>query len=461
MPALYERILPLIAAAVPRDIELPLPLPDYELKLLLVLLFLSHILFVNLMLGGSVLSVFFEIVGLSFRRYDSLARRIAQTITVNKSLAVVLGVGPLLCISLVYTTHFYAANAMTGYAWISVIPLVTLAFLLSYLHKYKWEAWSERNKRFHIFVGASAAFLFLAVPLIFLTNINLMLFPGQWAQVRGFFSSLTIGNVFPRYFHFLAASLAVTALFLAGWLTRRKAPFEQTLPEFTRAEIRRLFYRMAFYVTLAQLVLGPLLLLTLPHVGLSTTMVLIILSAAIVAVGLLFVLARAVRIPTDRPGRPYLAVWVMLGVIVLAMATGRHLYRDTSLAGHKNLIEDETARFRSIVVATQMRIDAGLGAGEVVGGPLTGEKIFRNCAACHAVDRILAAPSLVEINSIYKNDPAGIVRWAKAPGKKRPEFAPMPSFAHLGDDQLQLVAQYMLEKGSGSGSTASPVDSQP
>lgn len=448
-------ILPLIASVIPRDIELPLPLPDYELKLLLVLLFLVHILFVNLMLGGSVLSVFFEIVGLSFHRFDSLARRIAYTITVNKSLAVVLGVGPLLCISLVYTTHFYAANAMTGYAWISVIPLVTLAFLLSYLHKYKWDAWSKQNKRFHIFVGASAAFLFLTIPLIFLANINLMLFPGQWAQVRGFFSSLAVGNVFPRYFHFLAASIAVTALFLAGWLTRKKAPFERALPEFTRDEVRRLFYRVAFYVTLSQLVFGPLLLLTLPHIGLSTTMVLLILSAAVIAIGLLFVLARIIKASSVRPGRAYGVIWVMLGVIVLTMATGRHLYRDTSLAGHRNLIEDETSRFRSIVVATQMRIDAGLGAGEAIGGPLTGDKIFRNCAACHAVDRVLAAPSLVEIGSIYKGNPAGIVQWAKAPGKKRPEFAPMPSFAHLGDDQLELVAQYMLDMASGSGAAAS------
>ncbi|UCD63851.1 MAG: cytochrome C, partial [Candidatus Zixiibacteriota bacterium] len=99
---------------IPRDIELPLPLPGADLKLLLVVLFLVHILFVNLMVGGSVLTALFEIVGLSLERYDRLAEKIAATITVNKSLAVVLGVGPLLCISLVYTTHFYAANAMTG-----------------------------------------------------------------------------------------------------------------------------------------------------------------------------------------------------------------------------------------------------------------------------------------------------------------------------------------------------------
>jgi len=47
-------------------------------------------------------------------RYDALAQRIGATITVNKSLAVVLGVGPLLCINLLYTLYFYSANALTG-----------------------------------------------------------------------------------------------------------------------------------------------------------------------------------------------------------------------------------------------------------------------------------------------------------------------------------------------------------
>ncbi|UCD64036.1 MAG: cytochrome c, partial [Candidatus Zixiibacteriota bacterium] len=388
-------------------------------------------------------------------RYDRLAEKIAATITVNKSLAVVLGVGPLLCISLVYTTHFYAANAMTGYAWISVVPLVTLAFLLSYLHKYKWDAWRTDGKRFHAFIGVASAVLFLSVPLIFLANINLMLFPAGWTDVRGFFSSLTLGNVFPRYFHFLAASIAVTALFLAGWFTRKGLSDEKMPDGFSRGELRRLFFRIAFYVTLAQLIFGPLLLFTLPHGGLSTALWIVILSGAAVAIAFLWLLGSVVRKSDGRSRGHYIWLWGLLSVVVAAMATGRHLYRETSLAGHRTMIKEQSARFRSIAVAAQMRVDAGLDAGDALGGPPTGKHIFKNCAACHALDRVLAAPSLVDISSIYLGDPAGIVAWAKAPGKKRPEFAPMPSFAHLGDEQLMAVAEYILQEGAASTSDPS------
>lgn len=442
-------ILALTQTPIPRDLDLPLPIPGPDLKIILVLVFLAHILFVNLMLGGAIMSVVFEIIGLTSAKYDALAKKITRTITVNKSLAVVLGVGPLLCISLAYTTHFYSANAMTGYAWLSVIPLVITAFLLAYIHKYSWDTWTGPKKRRHIAIGMSAAIVFLCIPLIFLTNINLMLFPESWYQVKGFFSSLRVGNVFPRLFHFLAASLAVTGLFLAGWFGRKGYPVDRELPGFTHSELRRLFYRVAFYVSLAQLFFGPLLLFTLPAGGVTDTVLWLVLLGVTIVVVFLYVLSREIRSSDTGVGTKYLWVVVVLTMVVLVMGTVRHLYREASIEPHRKLIADRSETFHAIELATQMRIDAGLGAGEALGGGPTGEKIFRNCAACHALDRVLAAPSLIEIYSIYKGNPAGIVAWSKAPGKKRAEFAQMPSFAHLGDEQLLLVAEYILATASG------------
>ncbi|UCD94587.1 MAG: cytochrome c [Candidatus Zixiibacteriota bacterium] len=449
MPLTLENvmILALMQTPVPRDIDLPLPVGDFELKLLLVVLFLVHIFFVNLMVGGSLLSVFFEILGLSAGRYDKLAKKITETITVNKSLAVVLGVGPLLCINLVYTLHFYSANSLTGYAWISIVPLVALAFLLAYIHKYTWEIWTGTKKQLHVLVGVFSGLLFLFVPFIFLSNANLMLFPGEWHKVTGFFSSLRVGNVFPRYFHFLSASLALTGLFLAGWFGRKRYPVEKYLPGFPRAELRRLFYRIAFYLTLAQLAFGPLLLFTLPFEGLSRELFLLILLGILIAVAVLLALRWEIRSPDEKIGRLYIGICFLFSLIVLAMGTGRHVYREVSLAEHKKLVEEASIDFRALETATRLSIEAGYGAGEAVTVELTGERVFLNCAACHAVDRVLAGPSLEEIYFLYDGDPKGIADWARAPGRKRTEFAPMPAFAHLGDEKLRLVADYILEKG--------------
>ena len=123
-------ILFLAQVPVPKDIPLPLPVPEWLLIFLLVLSFGLHIIFVNLMVGGTLLTFFAQIKGLREPDYDTLAHEIAKTITVNKSLAVVLGVAPLLTINTLYTIYFYTANSLTGLFWIAIIPLVTVAFPL-------------------------------------------------------------------------------------------------------------------------------------------------------------------------------------------------------------------------------------------------------------------------------------------------------------------------------------------
>ncbi|MBU0984777.1 MAG: cytochrome c [candidate division Zixibacteria bacterium] len=448
-------LLSLIKTPVPRDLSLPLPLNPDDLAIILVVLFLVHIFFVNLMMGGVILSVIFEIVGKYRKEYDQLAYRISETVTANKSLAVVLGVGPLLCISLLYTMHFYAANALTGYAWISVIPLVIIAFLVTYLHKYTWHKWTGPDKNRHIALGVGAVFVFMGIPMIFLANINLMLFPDKWPEIQGFFSSLEVGNVFPRYFHFLMASLALTGLFLAGWFGRKKYALEKNLPGCNRGSVRRIFYRITFYATIAQLAFGPLVFATLPIGGVTTDLFILISLGVAVALLLLALLRLEIRSGDEHIGRHYAWIGLLFTVLVLVMGTGRHMYRESSLMTHKALIADKTVRFKSVEAATQMRLAAGLGTGDALASGPTGKSLFANCAACHAVDKVLAAPSLREVYGIYKDNPQGIIAWAKEPGKKRPEFTPMPSFAHLGDENLQMVADYILQLGAPAAETES------
>lgn len=69
------------------------------------------------------------------------------------------------------------------------------------------------------------------------------------------------------------------------------------------------------------------------------------------------------------------------------------------------------------------------------------------CGPCHALGRSTLGPSLEEIAGLYSEDPDGIVRWAQAPGRKRTELAPMPSFRHLPEQDLRAIAEYMLKIG--------------
>ncbi len=200
--------------SIPIDIPLPLPGPEGALKLLLVVTFIVHILFVGMMVGGAYWSVIFKLLGREDPFYERLARETLSTVTVNKSLAVVLGVAPLLLIGLAYTRYWYTANIMTFSAFLSIIWLVIVAFLALYAYKYTWDALADRPF-VHLSFGALGCAIFTVVPLIFLTNINLMLLPFRWDTTHGFIRALLLPNVLFRYMHFMVAVFAMIGFFAA------------------------------------------------------------------------------------------------------------------------------------------------------------------------------------------------------------------------------------------------------
>lgn len=332
------------AIPVPRDIPLPLPAPEPVLIGVLVIFFLMHIVFVNFMVGGALMTFWYEVKGLKERRYDNLAYEIASTITANKSIAVVLGVGPLLAINTIYTVYFYTANALTGAFWISIIPLVILVFVLTYIHKYLWHQ-MDRAKWLHLALGFVICILFLFIPLIFLTNINLMLFPEKWGSVQGFFSALALPNVFPRYAHFILACPAMTGLFLV-WLFRKKSAEEIGATGFDRTELVRKGYQWAFWPTAAQFVVGPVALLTLPQTQEPIHSVIGVFSIAILlSLGMAHLMFAETRRSAETIGKSFVPICALMLVVVTLMGVGRHLYREAAVSPHRELVRAKTEEY--------------------------------------------------------------------------------------------------------------------
>lgn len=431
---------------VPHDIPLPLPVPEPVLVFLLIFSFLVHIVFVNLMLGGSLLTLWCQIKGLKNKEYDELAHEIAKTITVNKSLAVVMGVAPLLTINTLYTMYFYTANSLTGLMWIAIIPLVTVAFLLTYLHKYTWRIF-QNNKAIHITIIAMACMIFLFIPLIFLTNINLMLFPEKWGSIKGFMSALTLPNVFPRYLHFIFASLSVTGLFLFWYIGRKNYPFEEIFKKLTRYDIKKKAYSLVLAASVVQFMIGPVVLLTLPSKGMGWNLIVIIFTGAAIAIPAMYWIYKAIIGRPEHINRNFWKVAVCLTVTVIFMGSGRHVYRSNSLAPHQKMMAQKTKDFiKASEEARKNPVEDELEIDETLGEVAVGAALFeQNCSACHAKDVKVVGPPILEMATIYKDNDDGLKNWIKAPGKKRADAPQMPAFgAKLSEDDLTELSKYIL-----------------
>lgn len=69
-----------------------------------------------------------------------------------------------------------------------------------------------------------------------------------------------------------------------------------------------------------------------------------------------------------------------------------------------------------------------------------------NCMACHQVDAQTVGPSLIRIAAVYpKEKQPEFLRWTKEPGKKDPVAIQMPSMAHLPDETLASIHDYILK----------------
>lgn len=418
---------------IPINIPLPSPAPMFLLKFVLVVFFLVHILFINFMIGGTFWSVFLRMLGKEDRFYERFAREIGNTVTVNKSIAVVIGVAPLLAISLAYTNFFYPANNITAGWWLSIIWLVALAFVSLYIYKYTWDS-NRFSPTFKYAWGLLACAIFAFVPFIFLSNINLMLYPDQWKNIYSFWQAIWVPNVIPRYLHFMNASFAVAGFFALGYFHHKEKKFPNDAAFYRRA--KRFGMKWALYTTLLQLVFGVLNYGTLPVVADSWLVLILILITVIFAGIVIFLLA--MNLYAGKNINPYWIFSVIL-IVVSLMATMRHFVRENALAGPQKILADKTRVYQEQLAAF-MKTYSPEGATKV-----TGEFIFENyCTSCHAINKKVVGPPMSYAIEKYQTDREAMIKFVNNPQKINPDYPVMPK-PPISGAEAEMVVDYLLK----------------
>ncbi len=417
---------------IPIQVPLDLPAAVWFLKFALVTFFLIHILFINFMIGGTFWTVFLRMLGREDPFYSRVAREMGETVTVNKSLAVVIGIAPLLAISLLYTSFFYSANNITAPAWLSIIWLVSLAFIALYVYKYTWDS-EKYSMQFKYFWGVLAFSIFCFVPFIFLTNINIMLYPDQWKNIDNFWQAIWVPNVIPRYFHFMNASFALTGFFAYGYFGYRgkKNPDDQEFYNRTK----RMGMKWALWATVLQLLFGVLNYGTLPIVAESKTVFVLILSAIFFAGIVIYMLAN--NLYTQKEIKPNY-IFITILIVVSIMGIMRHIVRENALREPKKILANKTAHYRARLASFMKTYSP---TGEV---KVTGETIFQEvCMACHALDKKVVGPPMQYAINKYKNNREAMIKFVSNPKKVNPDLPVMPK-PPISDKEIQLVVDYLL-----------------
>jgi mono/diheme cytochrome c family protein len=142
-------------------------------------------------------------------------------------------------------------------------------------------------------------------------------------------------------------------------------------------------------------------------------------------------LSASINTTAARMGRFLPHVMALLCVALLATVLTRHFYRD------------EAVRQGGLLSQANLSLDPDDDPSLLA---MPGRTLYiANCKICHGNQAL--APSLGEIQSLYKANPQGIVKWAAQPGRKRAQYGPMPPMGHLHAQRLNLIAQFMLASG--------------
>ena len=224
---------------------------------LLMLTFVLHILFMNAMLGSGIIALVNHI-----RRPGSentISPSLAKNLTFIIAFTVNIGVAPLLFLQVIYGHFFYVSSILMAVYWISVIGLLIIAYYSAYIYKLKYDKLGQWG---FIFIGLTVVIL-LIIAFFYTNNLTLMLQPDKWKSYfqhpGGTILNLKDATLFPRYLHFVTASIAIGGLFLA-----LLGHFGSTKGKKEAGQQITMGLEWFSYATLVQIMVGLWFLISLP-----------------------------------------------------------------------------------------------------------------------------------------------------------------------------------------------------
>lgn len=301
-----------------------IPAPAWLFLVLDVLLFLLHILLINVLLGGSLIILFSRLKStddlLENRLHDALADKIPTTF----ALGVNMGVAPLLFVQVIYGHLFYSSSVLLAVYWILIIPLLIIAYYGAYIHIRKYSSAVVLSK-IAIWV---TAIIVLYIAFIFVNNITLMAQPEKWtayfANRNGLILNLKEPTLISRYLHFITASVAVAGIFMAMvWNSRQKKGVPGAA---NKVKSSLLIFG---YATITQIIIGLWFLLAIPREFMLQFMGGNMLATLIFLLGFLGAIG-AVATAFANKLRPTIS---MLLVTLICMVVIRAFLRDMYLDG--------------------------------------------------------------------------------------------------------------------------------
>jgi len=424
------------------------------LHYILILLLFLFIPFISLIFGGTVLSLYYKKKGLDERNsiYLRFSKDIIETVTINKSIGIIIGIVPLFTSLIIFIQLLHNSNASVVtyllfsfiFASIGLILIYTYRYSLSFnnifdaIKDFKTDdqflhqdimkfrrgslSLSFKSGRYGIF------FLFISLWL-FISGITLATYPDQWGS-ENLIKLLFSWSVIFRYLNFIFASFAITAgaiLFSFFYWEGGRAGLEETYKEFVKKTTIKIAFIFSLFIPLFLFIN----VITLPEEILSSS----VFGYSAIALCLIFLSYHFLYAMIKSSSVKYSApLFFMILFTIMAL-----IVKDQLAMSNATEVQSQKLNLKFEEYLASLK-----GENKITAEEISGEKIYQNiCASCHRFDLKLVGPAYETVLPKYEGKIDQLVSFIRNPAKVDPVFPPMPN-PGLRPNEAKAIADYEM-----------------
>lgn len=423
------------------------------LHYLLILILFLFIPFLSTVFGSTILSLYYKAKGFkeSNNIYLKFSKDLIETLTINKSIGLILGIIPIITAMLIYTQLLQGTNSNVSIYLIFSIFFMSIGLILIYTYRYSMtfmeiydafkgfkpddEAIAREVSKFRqANIGLSGKsgrygifFIFIAVWL-FISSATVAAYPTMWGKFNIIYLMFS-WEVLAHLLSFISIAIALTgAAIFFGFFYWEGGKHLKSGPYFDFVK------KAASRITFTGALLVPIFILidifALPSSALSGSIFFFVTIALIllfIAYHLLYSMIK------NKDLRHSGSVFYMILFTVLAL-----------------IIKDQIALQNSTQVQTAvMNVKFEKMMAELTGegtktAAISGEQIFKNiCSSCHSFDHKIVGPPYQETLPKYEGHIDQLIAFIRNPVKKNPGYPPMPN-PGLTPVEADSIAHYIM-----------------
>ncbi|MCX8031492.1 MAG: hypothetical protein N3A59_07960 [Thermodesulfovibrionales bacterium] len=244
------------------------------------LFFLIHILLINSILGISIILLY---KWGNTEDFFLINKLLSKKIPIFFALAINMAIPAFLFIQVVFGHLLYSSSILMGKYWIFVIPLLIIAYYSSYFHNKKFD-----KSPYARYALALVVLIVFYIAFMIVNNLTMMEMPERWSEYftkrDGTVLPLNERSVYPRFLHFISASVAV-----GGILYSLYFKFTSSLEDKIKEGLK-----IFTYATTIQIIVGFWFLLSLPKETMFKFMGDDLLATTVMFLGITFTLLSVV-----------------------------------------------------------------------------------------------------------------------------------------------------------------------